>query len=66
MKKTLDCALIFIAVFMVVLLGALLAKDFTDSDSKAGECEAKGQVLIDSSSGPYCLLIVQVVNDGQK
>lgn len=54
MKKTLDCALIFIAVFIVAMLGVLLAKDFIDSDSEADACEAKGQVFIDSSSGRYC------------
>ena len=54
MKKTLDLALIFIAVFMVAMLGVLLAKDFIESDSKADACEVKGQVMIDSSSGRYC------------
>ena len=54
MKKTLDLALCAIALMFVSCAVVLFLQDIVQAEREADVCEAKGQVLIDSSNGRYC------------
>lgn len=54
MKKTLDLALGAIALMLASCAVVLILQDIVKAEREADVCHAKGQVLIDSSSGRYC------------
>ena len=58
MKKTLDAALLFFVLIIVLSLVGVVFLEQNETQLKAElQCEKQGAVLIDSSSGFYCLKV---------
>ena len=56
MKKTLDAALLFFVLIIVLSLVGVIFLDKDEAQLKAElQCEKQGGSLIDSSGGFYCL-----------
>lgn len=58
MKKTLDAALLFFVLIIVLSLVGVVFLEQNETQLKAElQCEKQGGSLIDSSSGFYCLKV---------
>ena len=58
MKKTLDAALLFFALIIILSLVGVVFLEQNEEQFKAElQCEKQGGSLIDSSSGFYCLKV---------